>query len=143
MFLAVPDDRAFAAFCEAVGRDDLADDESLGAQLEALFSKRDADEWESDLTARGIACVAVNEGPHAAYMLNAPWAEELGFVADAAATGLGPYRRYGRSVQTMRDVGPLGPAHENGAHTREILKELGYAEDAIDALVADGIVHEG
>ena len=90
-------------------------------------------------TAR-VACVQAHDGSHAAYIFDAPWADKLGFVEDAAATGLGPYRRYGRVVRTARDVGPLGAADLAGAQTRSILTELGYADDQVEAMLAAGCV---
>ena len=87
-----------------------------------------------------VACVQAHDGSHAAYIFDAPWAEKLGFVEDAAPTGLGPYRRYGRVVRTDRDVGPLGAADLAGAQTRSILTELGYADDQVEAMLTAGCV---
>ena len=81
-----------------------------------------------------------HEGSHAAYIFDAPWAEKLGLVEDAAATGQGPYRRYGRVVRTERDVGPLGAADFAGAQTRSILAELGYADEQVEAMLSSGVV---
>jgi crotonobetainyl-CoA:carnitine CoA-transferase CaiB-like acyl-CoA transferase len=87
-----------------------------------------------------MATRADRDAPHAGYIFDAPWAEQLGFVDTAAASGLGPYLRYGRTVETMRDVGPLGAASVAGAHTRAILAEIGYQDDAVESMLAAGIV---
>jgi crotonobetainyl-CoA:carnitine CoA-transferase CaiB-like acyl-CoA transferase len=153
IFVAVSDDREFARLCEAVGRPGLlrdprfstdvarADhDAELGRELEAVFAQQRADAWERALAAVRVACVQAHPGSHAAYIFDAPWAEKLGLVEDAAATGLGPYRRYGRVVRTERDVGPLGPADVAGAQTRSILAELGYTDDQVEALLSQRVV---
>jgi hypothetical protein len=84
--------------------------------------------------------VRAHAGSHAAYIFDAPWAEKLSLVEDASATGLGPYRRFGRVVRTERDIGPLGAADVAGAQTRSILAELGYADDQVEVMVSRGIV---
>jgi crotonobetainyl-CoA:carnitine CoA-transferase CaiB-like acyl-CoA transferase len=153
VFLAAPSDREFRRLCAALGREELADDErfrhaphrdanedTLARILADALARCDADEWQRTLTAVGVACVRVNEGPHAAYILDAPWASELAFVETSAAHGAGPYLRYGRTVQTSRDVGPLGSADAAGAQTRSILAELRYDEDTIAGLISTGVV---
>jgi crotonobetainyl-CoA:carnitine CoA-transferase CaiB-like acyl-CoA transferase len=144
VFLAAPDDRDFARLCDAIGRPELRaeHDGELARELEALFASRDAREWERALTAAGVACVEVPADLHAGYIFDAPWAEELGFVEATAATGFGPYRRYGRVVRTDRDLGPIGPADRAGAQTRTILTELGYDDEQVESLLARGVVAE-
>jgi crotonobetainyl-CoA:carnitine CoA-transferase CaiB-like acyl-CoA transferase len=108
--------------------------------LAARFLQRDASSWQRELTEHGVACVQVNDAPHAAYIFDAPWASELGFVATSAESGLGPYLRYGRSLQTARDVGPLGAADVAGAQSRRILAEIGYTAHDVESLIAAGVV---
>jgi crotonobetainyl-CoA:carnitine CoA-transferase CaiB-like acyl-CoA transferase len=36
------------------------------------------------------------------------------------------------------DTSPRGPAPKLGQHTREVLRELGYADEAIEAMIAAG-----
>jgi crotonobetainyl-CoA:carnitine CoA-transferase CaiB-like acyl-CoA transferase len=152
VFVAAPDDLAFARLCEALGLPGLRDDErfnsraarsahdaALGRELAAAFARDRAEDCTRRLTAARVACVQAYDGSHAAYIFDAPWAERLGFVEEVDA-GTGPYRRYGRVVRTERDVGPLGAADLAGAQTRSILAELGYADDEVEAMVAKGIV---
>jgi crotonobetainyl-CoA:carnitine CoA-transferase CaiB-like acyl-CoA transferase len=144
VFLAASDERDFVRLCDAIGRPDLRAkrDGELAEQLEAVFASRDAPEWERALTAVGVACVEVPADLHAGYIFDAPWAEELGFVETTAATGLGPYRRYGRVVRTERDLGMIGPADRAGAQTRSILTELGYDDEQVESMLARGFVVE-
>jgi crotonobetainyl-CoA:carnitine CoA-transferase CaiB-like acyl-CoA transferase len=155
VYLAAGADDDFARLCAVAGRAGLADDArfrdrggrerhdgELAAELERLFSERGAASWERDLTAAGVACVQAHDGPYAAYVFDSPWACELGHVDTAAATGLGPYPRYGRVVRTERDVGPLGAADHAGAQTRAILAEIGYDDGLVADLLGAGVVGE-
>jgi crotonobetainyl-CoA:carnitine CoA-transferase CaiB-like acyl-CoA transferase len=155
VFVAATDDAGFSRLCHAIGRPGLADDprfatsegrgvhdDELAAELAAVFTGRDASSWHDELTRLGIACVEAYDGPHAAYIFDSPWAEKLGFSVPSAASGFGPYARYGRAVRTGRDLGPPGAADRAGAQTRSILAEIGYDDDAFEQLLAAGVVAE-
>jgi crotonobetainyl-CoA:carnitine CoA-transferase CaiB-like acyl-CoA transferase len=114
--------------------------EELAEEWQARFATRPVADCVRELTGIGVACVRVHDGIHADYVMEAPWARPLGFVEQSAASGLGPYERYGRVVQHARNLGPPGPADRAGAQTRAILGELRYAESEVARLLADGIV---
>jgi crotonobetainyl-CoA:carnitine CoA-transferase CaiB-like acyl-CoA transferase len=118
------------------------DDAGLAAHLEHAFAARDAAAWQRELAADGIAFVRAHDGTYADYVFGAPWSRELGFVAMAGANGSEGYERYGRVVETERDVGPLGAAGELGAQTRRLLGEIGYDDDEISKLLSLGVVLE-
>jgi crotonobetainyl-CoA:carnitine CoA-transferase CaiB-like acyl-CoA transferase len=155
VFVAAAGQRDFVRLCHALGTPGLAEDArfadaggrarhdaDLTDELAAAFRGRHAHVWEEELTALGVGCVEVHDGPHAAYIFDAPWAERLGFSARSAASGLGPYRRYGRAVRSTRDLGPPGAADRVGAQSRSILSGLGYDDGSIDKLVLGGVVAE-
>ncbi len=153
VLLAAAGDGEFARLGAAIGRPGLvadprfadararaAHDAELAGELAAVFSCRAAAEWEAELTPQGVACVEVHAGPHAAYIFDAPWAEDLGFVEMTAANGFGPYPRYGRPVRAAWSPGPSAAADRAGAHTRQVLAGIGYDDDAVDKLLAMGVV---
>jgi crotonobetainyl-CoA:carnitine CoA-transferase CaiB-like acyl-CoA transferase len=155
VFVAAMSDDDFVRLCHGVGRPRLpADprfsdaarraghDGELSDELGAALAGREAGVWQDELTALGITCVKVHDGPHAAYIFDAPWGEALGFSVPSAASGFGPYPRYGRAVRTGRDLGPPGAADHAGAQTRRLLTELGYDEATFEKLLATGVVAE-
>ena len=121
VFVAAPDDRAFARLAAALGRSRLVDDprfadaasralndDALVAELADVLAQRPAATWETELAGSGIGCVEVADRLYAGYMFESSWAEPLGFVEMSSAEGLGPYPRYGRFVRTGHDA-ELGP----------------------------------
>jgi crotonobetainyl-CoA:carnitine CoA-transferase CaiB-like acyl-CoA transferase len=155
VFLAATGDRDFQRLCAALGLRGLAKDprfidrasraahdDALARELGRVFSGKSAAGWEAELAGRGVACVEVHGGPHAAYIFDAPWAEQLGFVETTAASGAGPYRRYGRAVRSAHDFGPTSGADLPGAATRTVLAGVGYDDETIDKLLAMGVIAE-
>jgi crotonobetainyl-CoA:carnitine CoA-transferase CaiB-like acyl-CoA transferase len=144
VFLAAPGEDDARRLADVVRVDVSTSDDALADELETTFAKQSASDWERELTAAGLACARVHDGIHADAVFASPWGKELGFVQESAATGFGPYPRYGRVVRTERDaeLGPPGPADHAGAQTRAILAELGYSPDDVASLFASGIVGE-
>jgi crotonobetainyl-CoA:carnitine CoA-transferase CaiB-like acyl-CoA transferase len=137
IFVAALDDEAQANLAKVLGS-------TQTSGWEATFATRTVDDWTRDLGAAGVTCVRAHDGMHADYVFESPWGAPLGFVQEAAATGFGPYPRYGRVVRTERDadLGPPGPADRAGAQTRAILTDLGYPADEIANLFETGVVSE-
>ena len=104
----------------------------LAQRLERVFAGRTRSEWEA-FSREHEVCLEPVLAP-----------EEVPADPHAAARGLffdlaspfGPLR------QMRTPITPRGDAHRppprQGEHTREILREAGFADDAIDALVKTG-----
>ncbi|MDR1999412.1 MAG: CoA transferase [Frankiaceae bacterium] len=118
-----------------------AREESMAAQLAAGFAAARRDEIAAALNARGIAAAPSRAIP-----------ELVGDSALMAAQLLAPHRlvsgalyytpgRYAQFDRTDQKAVLLAPGL--GEHSREILREIGYAEDRIDALVDSGAVVTG
>jgi crotonobetainyl-CoA:carnitine CoA-transferase CaiB-like acyl-CoA transferase len=64
-------------------------------------------------------------------------------VVEVDHTRIGPMRTLGLPVKFSQTPGRVhGPAPLLGEHSRAILRGAGYAEDAIDDLIARGVVRE-
>jgi formyl-CoA transferase len=151
--LAVGNDDMWQRLCRALGLPELADDPrfakasarlkhraAMDEILEAALAKKPATEWVELLNAAGVAC-----GP--IYTVDQVFADpqvaQAGLVQELSHPLWGLHKvmglpvRLGRTPARVRTAAPIP-----GAHTREILGELGYDEGATDALLADGVVEE-
>jgi len=151
--LAVGNDDMWGRLCRALGRPELADDPrfargsarlknrtAMDEILEAALAMKPATEWVEILNGAGVAC-----GP--IYRLDEVFADaqvvESGLVHELDHRVWGLHKVMGLPLHLHRTPARVRtPAPLSGAHTREVLAELGYAEGGIDALVADGVVEE-
>jgi len=131
--------------CEVVGRPDLPAVEryatnalrvhhraELNVILDEVFAARPAAEWVELLHEQGVLCAAVNELDT---VVSEPGLGDTLPVIDAGpARTLGHPVRFGGTFPSAPE--PPAPI---GAHTREVLAELGYDDAEIDALLAAGI----
>ena len=154
VFLAATADDAFARFCAAAGRDDLAGDDrfvteavrevhddDLAAALEALFLTRSAREWESLAISAGVGCVVADAASFQAFLHRDEQSRALGMTSRTSHPAFGgAYWRPGPAVGLSATPGTVGPYCEIGEHTRAILGELGYDEETIALLKQDAVV---
>ncbi len=153
LFLAAPTPRDFEKLCDALGEPGWpgdprfadaearrAHDADLAKLLAERFAGRGADEWEAELSGRGIGCVRADRGPFARFAFDEPWMRESGFVTEVEDAELGRYTRFGPTVKLSRDSGEVRGPCRAGEQSRAILAELGYDAERIDALAAAGVV---
>jgi crotonobetainyl-CoA:carnitine CoA-transferase CaiB-like acyl-CoA transferase len=142
-------DEHWRAFCRAAGRDDLLDDRRFAslasrlANIDALYvtlaveiAKRSTADWLETLERAGVPATPVRTLEE---LLDDPHLLETGFwqthehPSDGTMRVPSPASRFSRTPADVRRLAP-----RLGEHTREVLREAGYADDEVDALCAVG-----
>ena len=152
-FLACVKEKEWHAFCEAVGRADLAadpryasrdtrlaHDEDLARDVQAIMEQRTASEWEWFLAEHGVACAESRPGDHSEYANVEPAMRDAGLWVDVEHPSMGRYQRFGAAINFSAGESRLGPVSYVGEHTPALLRELGYSEEAIQDLKARRVV---
>jgi crotonobetainyl-CoA:carnitine CoA-transferase CaiB-like acyl-CoA transferase len=160
IFLAVVSDTQWALFCDAFGFADLKADARLATNNQRVQSRewlmpllrerlapRTAAEIGAVFEVRGLPYAPITrpqdlfDDPH----LNATGGlAPLTVPADASGAG--------REIETRAALLPVtldgrrlplrGPPPALGSHTTELLRGIGYADDTIATLLADGVIHD-
>ena len=137
--------------CEAIGRPDLprdarflsADDRSrnraaLADELNAALSARTSAEWVDRLNAAGVPCGPIYSMDQ---VFADPQVQHLKATARVEHPILGSLDILAQPIKLSRTPAAVVTATpERGAHTDEVLRELGLADADIQALRADRIV---
>ena len=113
----------------------------LEAALAERFAERPAADWEAELGALDVACVAVAREPvEDIVWLEGGMGEAMDIVTPATHPVAGDYLRLKPLVRFSRSGGVAGPAPLVGEHTDKILAELGQDDDSIADLRANGVL---
>jgi len=151
--VAANQQRQFEALCHVIGRPELTTDArfaeresrkrhraALTAEIEAAFAARPATAWERDLVAAGVPAGLVLSVPQ---VLDHPHVREREVTTTfEGVAGLDrPLQvlRPGFTLDGHRPT-PQRPPPTLGEHGRELLREAGLDDAAIDDLVARGVV---
>jgi len=148
VFLGLLLEAEWASFCRIVGRTDLienadyssldlckANEGKLTQALIELFGEKTASEWESLVGSQGLGCVVADGLSTVPFLLKDPHIQENGWMIPVEHTRWKDYIRHGPMVEFSRSRCELKGAVMAGEHTEAILKELGYSDAEIDALV--------
>jgi crotonobetainyl-CoA:carnitine CoA-transferase CaiB-like acyl-CoA transferase len=151
MNLAGSGDGMWKRICQAIGRDELAGDErfktnenraknraALNAVLNEALAKRTSAEWIETFNKLGVPC-----GP--IYKMNEvfadPQVQHLGASVEVEHPKLGRFKILNQPVKLSRTPAKIvSAAPELGAHTDEILREIGLDDEKIGNLRAKGVV---
>jgi alpha-methylacyl-CoA racemase len=132
------------AFCRGVGREDLIDSqfERPGSEawkdIAGIFRSRTRDEWRAFNDEHDAMIEPVLDLDEA---LSSELVEAREMVVELDQPHMGQVRQLGVPIKLSRTPGKVEePAPALGEHTREVLAEVGYGEEEIDALMEDGAV---
>ena len=153
MLVSAMRDAHFIALCDVIGRPDLGTSplyidiplrnenaKSLVAELKTEFVKQPTEYWIGRLLDAGVMAEKVNdygdwlEDEHAKAVNAYEWVDhpDFGRLPVANIPGFMP----------LRDTQDRAKAPDPGQHSREILSGFDLSEDAVEKLIADGVVQE-
>jgi alpha-methylacyl-CoA racemase len=132
----------WAAFCDGVERPDLIESQFEAPGSEAwrevaeVFRGRSRDEWKA-FNDEHDCCIEPVLGVGEA--LESELVRARGMVSAIEQPGLGTVRQLGVPVKMSRTPGdPTRPAPAFGEHTEQVLREAGYSDDEIAAMIESG-----
>ncbi|MCH7553140.1 MAG: CoA transferase [Chloroflexi bacterium] len=153
VFLDLQTDQDWQAFVQAMGRDDriagdrFGDrerrqryDNELTAHISQILVQRTADEWEAELTPKGVSCIRADAQEYEEFFLSDPSLRENNIVVKAHRPSMGTMYRQGPPANFSLTPGSAELAHAFGEDTRAVLSELGYSHSEMEDLHARGIV---
>jgi len=112
--------------------------DALNREIEARTMKRTSAEWIEALNKAGVPCGPIYTIDK---MFADPQVQHLGIAQPVEHPKLGPLKLVGQGVNLSRAKGvPRTAAPDRGAHTRQVLQELGYDAAAISDMEQRGIV---
>jgi crotonobetainyl-CoA:carnitine CoA-transferase CaiB-like acyl-CoA transferase len=138
-------------FCAAIGTPEWAADPrydslakrrdetaTLTPAIQAAFATHPRAYWMERLDAHGLIWAPVATLPE---VIADPQARAMGWITTIDHPTFGPFETVGTPFHIAgADVGPRGGAPEAGAHTFEVLAELGVDDDELARLAADGVI---
>ncbi|MFN8217651.1 MAG: CoA transferase [Solirubrobacterales bacterium] len=132
----------WAAFCNGVGRPDLIEKqfEAPGspahAEIAAVFRSRSREEWRTFNDQHDCCIEPVLDLDEA---LGSELVRAREMVVELDQPEIGPVRLLGNPIKLSRTPGdPSRPAPALGEHTEEVLREAGYSEQEVAALLESG-----
>lgn len=151
ILIAANQDTVFARLARAMGRPELAEDERYATHVARGERQAELDdlvaEWSSGLTAEEIETLLTEHGVpvgkiyRAAEMLSDPHFRARGTITHVPHPVLGEVPMQNVFPRLSRTGGQIRwPGPELGAHTEEVLAELGRTPDQVAALREAGVV---
>jgi crotonobetainyl-CoA:carnitine CoA-transferase CaiB-like acyl-CoA transferase len=136
--LPYADLRADARFATPAARRD--NDAVLAEALAAIISTRRKDEWQRDMTAHDVACVAITTDPPEDLLLSDEYGRASGYIVDVGHPIFEQHPRLAPIVRFSRSSIPARSGGLCGDSTDSVLLELGYSQTRIADLRARRIV---
>ena len=152
VFLAAPAEREWPALAAALAAyGSLSDSRfatpagraanagALAEALAAIFATRGKDEWEAELTAADVGCVAVAQ-ENAEWRMQDDEFYQAGYAVDAVSPIFDSHRRPAPLNRFSRSATQAESGCRLGQHTDALLREIGYDDARIASLREQDIV---
>ena len=109
----------------------------LSRRLEAAFASRSTSEWTRTLAEAGVPAT-----PHRTLedARSEPYTRDMGLIVSEKHAAFGAVEHAGASQQLSKTPARTGTSPVFGGDTESVLTELGYTQDEIDAMRADGVI---
>lgn len=139
IFVAAVQPAERTALLDLVGRPELVGgaDADIAEALEAALVTRPAAEWAARLAAAGVGAAEVYPRQFDA------WLEAQDLLLPVHHPNFGDYWRIAPKVDFSASAPVLAPACAAGEQSCDLLGELGFAQSAIDRLIASGVTSDG
>ncbi|MCI0338427.1 MAG: CoA transferase [Acidobacteria bacterium] len=131
--------------CRVLGREDLIEKHFVDDQqaectaiLSEIFRTKTADDWLRAFD--GVdTCIALVKD--ISEMIDDPQVKHRGLIAEIDFPALGRLKQIAPTVKLSATPGELqSPPPLLGEHTSEVLREIGYTDDMVDQLAAEGVI---
>lgn len=143
--VAVGNERFWQRFCKALGREDLVEmpeyaqnrdrvknRDQLVALLQQEFDTRSTDRWVDILEEAGVPCGPIND---LADVFSDPQVKARDMLLEVQHPSAGKIKQTGIPIKFSATPGSIdSPPPLLGQHSKEILLELGYSQDEVEAL---------
>jgi crotonobetainyl-CoA:carnitine CoA-transferase CaiB-like acyl-CoA transferase len=143
-FLAARPDQAHAATQQLLGEPGALTSQELEASLTALFVHQPVSYWKEALRESGVAVQRLNSLSRLRTQSLADTADgrTLRFLRDPAHPSGRPVEHIDpTAIRPLHaTIVPLAAAEKYGAHTRSVLREIGYSEAQIADLAAEHVI---
>ena len=151
VYIACGNNKLWNLFCAGIDRPDLAASpayqtnearkenyESLMAILRPLIASRSRAEWERVFVAAGVPFSPINDLSELSVHLQVVASN---IIQEYSSPHFGTLKTVARAVRFDGHISPAGnPPPALGEHTRDVLREVGYSDEEIDAYQGAGTV---
>lgn len=140
VMLAADGEGEWERLAAALDLDAERDDPDLGDTLEQAFSARSATQWEQDLRAHDVGCVALHLGSIESKLWDDSFGRASGYLVDVVHPTFDEHPRLAPYVRFSRSATQALPGVLAGQATDAVLAELGRTPDDIADLRERNVV---